>query len=89
MVHARSKYKTSLRKARFYYDLRQTKTLNELRYKNARDYWKLLKSASKTGSANIPLTTFKRYFKEVNNPDSELYVADEDVLLSNDRYNTG
>ena len=39
-----------------------------------------------TGSANIPLTTFERYFKAVNNPDSEFYVADEDVLLSNDRY---
>ena len=54
MVHARSKYKTSLRKARFNYELRQTIKLNELRYKNARDYWKFLKSASKTGSANIP-----------------------------------
>ena len=46
MVHARSKYKTSLRKARYNYDLRQTIKLNELRYKNAHDYWELLKSVT-------------------------------------------
>ena len=86
MVRARSKYKTSLRKARLNYDIRQTNKLNELRYKNARDYWKLLKSAANTGRPNIPLTTFERYFKADNNPDSAFYVADEDVLLSNDRY---
>ena len=71
-MHARSKYKTSLRNARFNYDKQQTEKLNKLRYKNARDYWKLLKSASNAGRPNIPLTSFERYFKAVNNPDSDI-----------------
>ena len=86
LVHARSKYKTSLRNARFNYDKEQTEKLNKLRYKNARDYWKLLKSAPNAGRPNIPLTSFERYFKAVNNPDSDFYVAVEDIILSNDHY---
>lgn len=89
LVQARSKYKSSLRKARFMYDKQQTEKLNKLLNKNARDYWKLLKSASNSGRANIPLTDFERYFKAVNNPDSDFYVADEDIILSNDRYIRG
>ena len=38
LVQARSKYKASLRKARYKYDVQQTEKLNKLRYKNARDY---------------------------------------------------
>ena len=89
LVQARSKYKASLRKARYKYDVQQTEKLNKLRYKNARDYWKLLKSVSTSGRANIPLTEFERYFKSVNNPDSKFYVADENILLNNDRYIRG
>ena len=64
-------------------------TLNKLRYKNARDYWKLLKSASNAGRPNIPLTNFERYFKAVNNPDSDFYVVDKEIILSNDHYIRG
>ena len=85
-MHARSKYKTALRNARFNYDKQQTEKLNKLRYKNARDYWKLLKSASNAGRPNIPLASFERYFKAVNNTDSDFYVADEEIILSNDHY---
>ena len=55
MVQARSQYKTCLRKARVAYDKSET---DKLRYRNARDYWKLLKSASQSPKANIPLSTF-------------------------------
>ena len=89
LVQARSKYKASLRKARYKYDVQQTEKLNKLRYKNARDYWKLLKSVSTSGRANIPLTEFERYFKSVNNSNSKFYIADEDILLNNDRYIRG
>lgn len=89
MVNARSNYKMSLRKARLRYDIAETNRLNKLRYKNARDYWKLLKSASQTCKTNIPLSTFERYFRAINTPDSDFYVPDEDIIFSNERYIRG
>ena len=63
MVQARSKYKTCIRKARLAYDKSELiNKLNKLRYQNARDYWKLLESVSQSPKANIPLSTFERYF---------------------------
>ena len=43
MVTARTLYKRALRKARFVFDSNETKRLNDLRFKNAKEYWKLLK----------------------------------------------
>ena len=45
MVIARAIFKSALRKARFLFDSEQTRKLNELRYKNAKEYWKLLRNA--------------------------------------------
>lgn len=89
MINARSRYKACLRKARYAYDKSETDRLNRLRYKNARDYWKLLKSASHSPKSNIPLSDFERYFKAINTPDSHFYVPDEDIVFTNDMYIRG
>lgn len=89
MVSARSIYKKTLRQARYRYDCKQTKKLNDLRYKNAKDYWKLLKSAANVSQPKISLNNFAAYFKAVNNPESDFYTPDEDVLHFYDRYVKG
>ena len=89
LVNARSQYKTCLRRARLAYDKTETDRLNKLRYKNARDYWKLLKSASQSSKSNIPLSSIERYFKAINTPDSDFYVPDDDILFTNDMYIRG
>ena len=83
VVQAKSKYKTCLRKARLVYDKLETDKLNKLRYQspNARDYWKSLKSASQSPKANIPLSTFERYFKAINTPDSVFYLFINGVYI--------
>ena len=42
MVKSRRAYKQLIRKKRYHYDKEQTKTLEESRFKNAKEYWKLL-----------------------------------------------
>ena len=39
---------------------------SKLRYQNARDYGKLLKSTSQGPKSNKPLYKFERYFKAIN-----------------------
>ena len=89
MVNARSQCKTCLRKSRLAYDKSETDKLYILRCQNACDYWKLLKSASQNPRSNIPLSTFERYFKAINTPDSAFYVPDDDIAASNDMYIRG
>ena len=89
MVQARSQYKTRIRKARLAYDKSEIDKLNKLRYQNALDYWKLLKGVSQRPKANIPLSTFERYFKAINMTDSDFYVPDNDILFTNDMYIRG
>ena len=71
------------------YNESQTKKLDSLRNKNEKEYWKLLKSAytkriSKT-KANVNISTFEKCFKSINNPESNFYQPDEDVLYFNSR----
>ena len=84
MVNARSQHKTCLRKSRLLYDKSETDKLYKLRCQNARDYWKLLKSASQSPKSNIPLSKFERYFKAINTLDIAFFVADDDIVASND-----
>ena len=86
MVNAKSQYKTCLRKSRLAYDKSETDKLYKLRCQNARDDWKLLKNASQNPRSNIPLSTFERYFKAINTPDSAFTVPDDDIVASNDMY---
>ena len=89
MVSACSAFKKSLRVARYRYDCLQTQRLNELKHKNAKAYWKLLKGASNISQPNISLNNFAAYFKAVNNPDSVFYTPDDDVIYFNERYLKG
>ena len=90
MVQARSEYKKVLRQSRYAYRKLETQKLEKARYKNAKDYWKLLK---KVCSSNAPKTLtsqhFADYFKAINNPDSTFFQADDDVLFYNERYVKG
>ena len=89
MVTARALFKRALRKARVAFDCQETQKLNDLRYKNAKEYWKLLKSASHLSQPNISLDNFAAYFKAVNNPDSIFYTPDEDVINFYERHFKG
>ena len=71
--------------------LRQTgkkpiKLLNA-KYKNAKQYWKLLKE-SVTGPkcSNLSATDFANYFKSINNPNDLFFQADDDILYFNERF---
>ena len=57
---ARSMYKIFIRKCRFEYDQLQTVNLREDKLKNAKLYWKMLKSCAGISNNNIPSDTFKQ-----------------------------
>ena len=87
MVRARPCFESSVR--RFKRDCLKKKTdkLINTRYKDAKEYWKLLKQSqqnkpSKVLSADI----FGRYFKAINDPQSPFYQADEDIIQFNERF---
>ena len=86
MVEARSEYKTLLRKCRYDYDKNNTNKLVDAKFKNAKEYWNMLKELSYIKPANIPLSSFEQYFKAVNNPLNPFFTPDEDVVYFNEQY---
>lgn len=68
MVAARSVYKNYIKKCKYEYDKLQTVKLKDANIKNAKLYWKMLKSCSNIPDSNIPANNFKRYFESVSNP---------------------
>ena len=86
MSKARSEYKTAIRKAKYSFDKKKTERLENARFKNARQYWNLLKKTAGIKPSNIPLTSFEKYFKAINNPTEPFYSPDEDILFFNERY---
>ena len=87
MTRARSEYKTEMRRARYIFDKKKTERWKNAKFKNARLYWNLLKEhAAGVKPANIPLTSFEKYFKAINNPLDPFYSPDEDILFFNERY---
>ena len=86
MAKARSEYKTLLRKCRYKHDKNNTDKLICAKFKNAKEYWNMLKELSHVKPANIPLSSFELYFKAVNNPTDPFYIPDEDVLYFNEQY---
>ena len=86
MVRARSSYKMLLRKCRDEYDREKTNKFVNVKNKNAKLYWNMLKELSHVKPANIPLSRFEEYFKSVNNPSDPFYTPDEDVMNFNERY---
>ena len=90
MTRARADYKTLIRKKRRDHDKLETIKLQKLRFKNAKEYWKLLKGSSvKTRSCKLGADQFLDYFKSINDPNSRFFQPDEDVLYFNDRYLKG
>ena len=92
MVKARSKDKGLLRKKNFLFDMLETKKVEQLRCENAKAYWSLLKTSCGRSSSNsnkLNSDIFAEYFKAVNNPMSQFYQPDEDVVYFNDKYVNG
>ena len=75
-----------IRKCRYEYDKEKTSRLINAKFKDAKLYWNMLKETVGIKSANIPLSSFERYFKAINNPSDPFYTPDEDVIFFNDRY---
>ena len=87
MVMARTEYKNSVRN--FNYNKQQQKSIKLLnaRYKNAKEYWKLLKeSVTRQTSKHPSANDFDKYFKAINNPDSHFFQPDDDILYFNERF---
>lgn len=71
MVRARSSFKSSVRKFQYGNNVKTTQKLLDARYKNAREYWRLIKSSqNKFVSKTLSAGKFAEYFKAINDPDS-------------------
>jgi hypothetical protein len=87
MVSSRSDYKEFIRQRKRSYDALQLNKLENLKLKNAKEYWKMLKGLC-TPSQRTKLTTdeFEQYFKAINDSNSRFFQADEDIIDFNERY---
>ena len=87
MVAARTEFKRSVRTYRFECRKQKTRNLLDLKYKNAKAYWKLLKDSQNTDNSNsLSAQKFRNYFKSINDPDTPYYQADEDIFQFNNRF---
>ena len=90
MVRKRSEYKTLIRNQKYAYDKLQTRKLESMRFKNAKEYWKMLKGVScPKKSNNLNASNFTEYFKAINDPESNFYQPDDDIIYFNERYLNG
>ena len=89
MVKARTDFKMTVRKFKSELEKAKTKRLIDAKYKNAKEYWKLLKDAANTHTLTpkcLPTNTFAEYFKSINNPGSVFFKPDEDILYFQQRF---
>ena len=89
MVRARTDFKAEVRKFKLEQDKAKSKRLVDAKYKNAKEYWKLLKNAANmnTGVAkNISSNKFAEYFKAINNPDDIFFQPDEEFRFFQERF---
>ena len=75
MVKSRSAYKQYNRRKRYQNNKKQTQKLENARFKNAKEYWKLLKGSSHNKRNSLHVTHFEEYFRAINNPDSHFFSA--------------
>ena len=61
----------------------------EARFKNAKEYWKLLKGICIKKTSNLNVSHLEEYLKAVNNPNSVFFQPDEDAIDFNERYLNG
>ena len=86
MTRARSIFKSNVRKAKFTHAKQQTRKLENMRFKNAKEYWKLLKNAGGQRKASgVTANNFYDYFKAINNPDDRFFQPDDDIIYFNER----
>ena len=85
-TRARSIFKSNVRKAKFTHAKQQTRKLENMRFKNAKEYWKLLKNAGGQRKASgVSANNFYDYFKAINNPDDRFFQPDDAIFYFNER----
>ena len=78
MVKVRTDFKAEVRKFKLEVNRVKTKRLVDAKYKNAKEYWKLLKDATNINtntSKNVSADRFAKYFKAINNPDDAFFFS--------------
>ena len=74
MVKARTEYKNTVRRFNFEIDRQTSMKLINARFKNEKDYWKLLKqSAPQPKPESLSANDFDNYFKSINNPEDPFF----------------
>ena len=76
MVRARTEFKAEVRQFKRELDRAKTKRLVDSKYRNAKEYWKLLKEAANISTGmtkSISANRFAEYFKAINNPDDAFF----------------
>ena len=87
MVKARSVFKTSVKNFKDQLQKQKTAKLIQTRFKESKEYWRLLKESqhNKT-SKSLSAKAFGDYFKAINDPESNFYQADDDIIDFNNRF---
>ena len=78
MVKAGTDFKAEVRKFKLELNRVKSKRLVDAKYKNAKEYWKLLKDATNINtntSKNVSADRFAKYFKAINNPDDAFFFS--------------
>ena len=89
MVRARTEFKAEVRQFKRELDRAKTKRLVDSKYRNAKEYWKLLKEAANISTGmtkSISANRFAEYFKAINNPDDAFFQPDEEVIYFQERF---
>ena len=87
MVRARTEYKNTVRKFNFEIDRQKSMKLINAKFKNAKEYWKLLKeSASQPKPKSLSANDFDNYFMSINNPEDPFFQPDDNILYFSERF---
>ena len=89
MVRARTEFKAEVRLFKRELDRAKTKRLVDSKYRNAKEYWKLLQETANISTGmtkSISANRFAEYFKAINNPDDAFFQPDEEVIYFQERF---
>ena len=87
LIKSRTEYRNTVRKYNFEQNRMKTAKLLNAKFKDAKEYWKLLKeSVVSPKPKNISVDLFDKYFKAINNPEDPFFQADDDILYYNERF---
>ena len=82
MIQSRKTFKKISWQCRQNFDKQQTNKLYQARLKNAKDYWKMIKSVKSKKSCSVTRDEFVEYFSKIYNPDDEFYTPDPEITNS-------